>query len=76
MTIGFSKDIAPLFRPKDIAAMKGVHTSIDLSSYDDVCKWSAQILKQLQRGSMPCDGAWPEAHVQLFAQWIANGQPR
>jgi hypothetical protein len=74
MPIGFSRDIAALFRPKDIAAMRAAHAAFDLSSYHDVCKWSAQILTQLQAGSMPCDGPWADAQVKLFAQWIADGK--
>jgi hypothetical protein len=44
MAITFSSDIARLFRPKDIEAMKAAHANFDLSSYHDVCKWSTEIL--------------------------------
>jgi hypothetical protein len=74
MAITFGKDIAPLFVPSDIASMKSAPNGFDLSSYIDVCTWSAEILNQLQLGNMPCDGAWSDANVSLFAQWITNGK--
>jgi hypothetical protein len=74
MEITFGKDIAPLFRPSDIAAMKNAPNGFDLSSYNDVRIWSAEILNQLQLGNMPCDGAWSDANVSLFAQWITDGK--
>jgi len=24
---------------------------------------------------MPCDGAWPQAQVDLFRSWAENGKP-
>jgi hypothetical protein len=46
----------------------------DLSSYDDVSKWAGGILARLKAGQMPCDGAWPSAQVQLFADWVGGGK--
>jgi hypothetical protein len=30
---------------------------------------------RLRNGSMPCDGAWPQERVAVFARWIATGKP-
>ncbi len=68
--VSFKTDIFPLFRDKDIQAMK---RRIDLSSYEDVKTHSADILDRLQQGDMPCDGAWPPDQVKLFAKWISDG---
>jgi hypothetical protein len=73
MATSFATDIRPLFRPKDIAAMKNAG-GFDLSSYDDVSKWAGGILARLKAGQMPCDGAWPSAQVQLFADWVGGGK--
>ena len=69
--ISFAKDIQPLFRPKDINAMK---KAFDLSSYEDVQTFAAGILQKLADGSMPCDGAWPQEQVDLFRRWVEDGR--
>lgn len=69
--ISYAKDIKPLFRAKDVNSMKKV---FDLTSYDDVLKFSDAILGKLSAGAMPCDGAWPEEQVALFRQWIEDGR--
>ena len=66
----FAKDIRPLFRAKDINSMK---KAFDLSSYDDVRSHADAILGKVAAGSMPCDGAWPQAQVELFRRWIEDG---
>lgn len=68
--LSYAEDIRPLFRPKDINAMKRV---FDLSSYDDVKKNAEAIYGRLSAGSMPCDGPWPEENVKLFKKWIDEG---
>jgi hypothetical protein len=68
----FARDIRPLFRAKDINAMRG---SFDLSTYDDVRGHAEAILEKLSTGSMPCDGAWPEDQVALFRRWVQEGHP-
>jgi hypothetical protein len=73
MAISFATDIRPLFRQKDIAAMQSAG-GFDLSSYNDVLGRADQILARLKVGDMPCDGAWPSAHVKLFADWIGDGK--
>jgi hypothetical protein len=74
MPVSFKVNIAPLFRPSDVSAMKAVPDPIDLSSYGDVCNRSADILNQLQLGSMPCDAPWSQAYVDLFSTWIKDGK--
>ena len=69
----FSRDIRPLFRAKDISAMKHFG-GFDLSNYTDVSANSAEILKRLQSGKMPCDGAWPTGDIARFRQWIDDGK--
>jgi hypothetical protein len=73
MAISFATDIRPLFRQKDIASMQAAG-GFDLSSYNDVSGRADGILARLKVGDMPCDGAWPSAHVQLFADWIGGGK--
>jgi hypothetical protein len=68
----FAKDIKPLFRDKDRASMK---KTFDLWSYDDVSKNADKILDRVRAGTMPCDGAWPEDRVDLFARWVQGGKP-
>jgi hypothetical protein len=66
----FARDIRPLFRAKDINAMK---KAFDLSSYDDVRSHADAILGRVSAGSMPCDGPWPQDQVDLFRRWIEEG---
>jgi hypothetical protein len=73
MAISFATDIRPLFRQKDIASMQSAG-GFDLSSYDDVSRLADGIFARLKAGDMPCDGGWPPAHVQLFADWIGGGK--
>ena len=69
---GFEHDIRPLFRPKDVESMS---SRFDLSSYTDVRANAGRIHASLERGNMPCDGAWPSAQVELFQSWIDAGYP-
>jgi hypothetical protein len=69
--VSFAKDIRPLFREKDIEAMK---KAFDLSDYDDVRSFADPILMKLRSGSMPCDGAWPPEQVDLFRRWVQGGR--
>ena len=66
----FASDIRPLFRDKDVDEMQ---FAFDLSSYEDVKANAAGIYDRLADGSMPCDGAWPEAQLRLFRQWMDEG---
>jgi hypothetical protein len=51
-------------------------SAFDLWSHDDVSQHAGAILARLRDGSMPCDGAWPEAQVELFERWVDSGEPR
>jgi hypothetical protein len=68
----YEVDVKPLFRERDRGAMLG---HFDLWAYDDVVENKDAILEQLEAGSMPCDGAWPEAQVEVFRGWVDAGTP-
>ena len=68
--IGFAAHIKPLFREHDRQSMS---FGFDLWSYDDVRAHAADILSRLRDGSMPCDGAWPAAKVNVFGRWMDTG---
>jgi CDGSH-type Zn-finger protein/truncated hemoglobin YjbI len=68
----FGKHIKPLFRKQDQASMSFV---FDLWSYDDVKKHADAILDHLQKGSMPCDGAWAADKVDVFKRWHDTNMP-
>jgi hypothetical protein len=74
----FREDIRPLFSDRDIHAMS---KAFDLASYDDV-KAHAAIIYDRIRGIggavMPPppprgEGPWPQARIELFARWMADG---
>jgi hypothetical protein len=71
MPLSFAADIRGLFRDFDVTSMA---RRIDLSSYDVVHARADDILHRLERGDMPCDGAWPPERIQTFRQWIADGK--
>jgi hypothetical protein len=48
--------------------------AFDLWSYDDVSSRAAGIMQRLDDGSMPCDGAWPAAQIQVFRRWTKTGK--
>ena len=70
--ISFEQHVKPLFREQDRQSMKW---AFDLWSSDDVAQNSDAILERLRSGTMPCDGAWPEEQVAVFADWIEAGTP-
>lgn len=67
----FANDIQPLFRDKDIKAMKPM--GIDLSSYEDVKKRAQDIYARLSAKGMPCDEPWSDHHVQKLKAWMQSG---
>ena len=71
--VSFERDIKPLIRGKDRESMQ---RAFDLWSYDDVTAHSDAIASRLRDGTMPCDGAWPHVHVELFQRWIDTGKAR
>jgi len=68
----FETDIKPLFRERDRESML---KAFDLWSQDDVSEHADAILGVLEAGTMPCDGAWPQAQVDLFRSWTESGKP-
>ena len=70
---GFEAHIKPLFRERDRQAMQ---SRFDLWSYDDVSRHAEVILMRLRDGTMPCDGAWPPAQIDLFQHWVESGRPQ
>ena len=70
-TLSFAADIRPLFRDKDVAAMKPI--GIDLSSYEDVRKRAQDIYSRLSGKEMPCDGPWSDGQMQIFKAWVESG---
>ena len=67
----FATNIRPLFRDKDITAMKPM--GIDLSSYEDVKKHALEIYARLSAREMPCDEPWSDSYVQKLKEWIESG---
>jgi hypothetical protein len=61
--VSFESDIKPMFRPLDRESMQA---AFDLWSHDDVSQNADAILARLRAGTMPCDGSWPKAEVDLF----------
>jgi CDGSH-type Zn-finger protein len=70
--LGFEAHIRQLFRKRDRDSMR---FAFDLWSYDDVRANAQAVLERVRAGSMPCDGAWPSAWVDLFDRWIQEGAP-
>jgi hypothetical protein len=69
--VRFGAHIKPLFREKDRQSMR-LH--FDLGSYGDVSDFADRIFERLRRGSMPCDGAWPQQQVDMFERWVRGGK--
>jgi hypothetical protein len=72
VTVSFETDLKPLFREGDRRTMR---FAFDLWSHADVSEHADAILARLERGTMPCDRAWPEQRVDLFRRWIESGKP-
>jgi hypothetical protein len=70
--LSFETHVKPLFREGDRDSME---FAFDLWSYDDVSQHADAILARLEAGTMPCDGAWPQAQVDLFRRWTEGGKP-
>ena len=71
--VSFEAQVKPLFRERDRESMQ---RAFDLWSYDDVSQHADAILGRLQEGTMPCDGSWPQAQVDLFQRWAESGNAR
>jgi hypothetical protein len=70
--VTFEAHIRPLFRQKDRQSMRFV---FDLWAYSDVVKHAAEVLRRVENGSMPCDGAWPRGRVEVLRRWVDSGMP-
>ena len=70
--VSFEAQVKPMFREGDRQSMR---SAFDLWSYDDVSQHADAILGRLQEGTMPCDGSWPQAQVDLFRRWAESGKP-
>lgn len=68
----FAGDVKPLFRLMDVNVMRAI-AGFDLHNYDDVKANGDAILGRLSDGSMPCDGPWPQADVDLLKKWMDTG---
>jgi len=69
--VSFEADVKPLFRERDQRSMAFM---FDLSAFDDVSEHADDILERVRDGSMPCDGEWTPAEVDLFERWITGGK--
>jgi hypothetical protein len=69
-TVSFAAHIRPLFRPRDRQSMS---FAFDLGSHGDVVAHAAEILRRPQDGTMPCDGAWSPAKIDVFKRWTETG---
>jgi hypothetical protein len=70
--LSFETHVKPLFRERDRRSME---FAFDLWSHEDVSEHADDILARLDTGTMPCDGAWSKAQVELFRSWISSGKP-
>ena len=74
----FRADIRPLFTERDIEGMK---KGFNLASYDEVKAHASAIYDRIRGiggAVMPPppprgEGPWPQARIELFAQWITDG---
>ena len=74
----FQADIRPLFTERDI---QGMIKGFNLASYDDVKMHAAAIYDRIRGiggAVMPPppprgEGPWPQALIELFAKWMADG---
>jgi hypothetical protein len=48
--------------------------AFNLASYRDVSTRADAILERVRNGTMPCDGAWPQERIAVFARWVASGK--
>ncbi len=71
-TPSFETHVKPLFRARDRDSMR---FAFDLWSREDLAANAVAILERLRAGTMPCDGAWPPEHIEVFQHWIDAGAP-
>ncbi|MEA2195020.1 MAG: hypothetical protein QOG42_1454 [Solirubrobacteraceae bacterium] len=75
----FARDIAPLFRQKDVQHMRFIRQT-ELQTYDGVKGKADLILARVKDAARPMpkppDPRWTAAQTDLFARWIAEDFPR
>jgi hypothetical protein len=77
----FEADIRPLFTERDI---RGMSKAFNLASYEEVKAHAAPIYDRIRGiggAVMPPpppqgEGPWPQARIELFSRWMAEGCPR
>jgi len=85
MPVTYANDIAPKFRPQDIACMDP--RGIDLDSADFMCDPTAtfgfadhgnaqHVYARLSDGSMPPDAPWPGDWLATYQSWMTDGFQR
>ncbi len=70
--VGFESHIKDLFRQRDRGAMR-TFRNFDLWKYEDVKEHALDILREVEGGTMPCDGPWPQSSVDQFKKWVDTG---
>ena len=60
-------------QPSGSSDRQSMTLALDLWSYDDVRAHADAIVTRIRNGSMPCDGAWPPAKIDVFARWVDTG---
>ena len=84
MAVTFANDIRPKFRDQDISCMarRGVHLD-DATwmcdpeanhGFDDHGN-ARRVHAALSAGRMPPDGAWSDAWLDVYADWMSGGFP-
>src|SRR5262249_17054736 len=68
--VTFEAHVRHLFRGVDRQSML---FAFDLWAYADVKRPAAEIMRRLENGSMPCDGAWPRERIDTFRRWVESG---
>jgi hypothetical protein len=68
----FAQHVKPQFRQRDRDSMR---FAFDLWSHAEVGTHAERIVERLSAGTMPCDGAWPPARVDLLERCVAAGRP-
>lgn len=81
-TLSFAADVAPLFRPQDIACMEPMGVRLgdatwmtdaagDLRRPDHAN--ARRVFEQLRSGRMPPDQPWNDAQLATYSAWMAGG---
>ena len=82
MATSYTMDVRPLFRAKDVACMaqKGVMLGdadwmCDPATSDEFVDHgnARKVFSVLSEGQMPPDGAWTQARLDVYKQWMQDG---